>query len=207
MINEITAGRLLRSNTRGCVVGCHIRQSPPDFGAMVRIPTQDGSIYGLIHDIHIDDDGLVRQLAAAENISAEVILDNRLNRNTPVEMSILFIGYEQNGRVTHLLPPKPPLSLDSMLVCTNDEVRKFTAAGRFGYLRSLTADLNLPIADLLAAHLSAAYAAQPQSEREAWKSAAIAAVITRLRDNHDLLNQALTAISDAFAPFQPPMEE
>lgn len=198
MMSDLTAGRLLRSNTRGCVVGCHVRQSPPDFGAMIYIPIDEGRIFGLIHDIHVDDDGLVRQLAAADRVSEEVILDNRLNRNTPVEMSILFIGYQRGGKITHLLPPHPPLSLDTMYVCGKDEVRQFTAAGRLGYLRYLLTDPNLPISDLAAAHILMAASARRMPEREAWKAAAIETVITLLRDNHDLLNQTLMAISDAF---------
>ncbi len=206
-MNEITAGRLLRANTRGCVVGCNVRQSPPDFGAMVNIPIENGRIFGLIYDIHIDDDGLVRQLAAAENISEEIILDNRLNRNTPVEMSILFIGYEQNGRITHRLPPKPPLSLDNMLICIPEDVCLFSSTGNFGYFRHILTDPDLPIADLAAAHLLTAFSAQPAQKQQVWKSAALDMIITLLRDDHDLLNQVLFAISDAFATRAADLEE
>ena len=44
------------------------------------------TVFGLIYDIHIDDDGLVRQLVTAEDDPDEVIADNRLNRNVPVEI-------------------------------------------------------------------------------------------------------------------------
>ena len=73
-------------------------------------PAGDGgvSIYGIIYDIHIDDDGLVRQLVTADSVSEEVILDNRINRNVPLEISVLFVGYEQNGKISHMLPPRPP---------------------------------------------------------------------------------------------------
>ena len=58
--------------------------SAPSFGAMVRVPLEEGyQVYGLIYDIHIDDDGLVRQLITAENISEEVMRDNRENRTVP----------------------------------------------------------------------------------------------------------------------------
>lgn len=197
-MDKLTAGRLLRSNTRGCVVGCHISQSPPDFGSMIYIPTGDGRIYGLIYDIHIDDDGLVRQLAASDSISDEVILDNRLNRNTPLEMSILFIGYESNGAISHLLPPHPPLSLDTMHLCSREEIRLFTHAGNFGYFRYLLTNPDLPIADLVAAHIISGYRSQTATDSEHWKTLAIDRVITLLRDNHDILNQVLFAISDAF---------
>ena len=197
-MDKITAGRLLRSNTRGCVVGCRISQSPPDFGSMIYIPTEDGRIFGLVYDIHIDDDGLVRQLAASNNISEEVILDNRLNRNTPLEMSIIFIGYERNQTISHLLPPHPPLSLDTMHLCSQDEIRQFTNVGHFGYFRHILTNFELPTADLVAAHIIAGYRAQAASHREQWKATAIDMVITQLRDNHDLLNQVLLAVSDAF---------
>jgi len=67
----------------------------------VRAPLGTGyQVYGLIHDIHIDDDGLVRQLVTAENVSEEVMRDNRERRIVPVELSVLTVGYEQDGRYT-----------------------------------------------------------------------------------------------------------
>jgi len=39
------------------------------FWALVRAPQDDGyQIYGLIYDMRIDDDGLVRQLVSAEGV-------------------------------------------------------------------------------------------------------------------------------------------
>src|SRR5690242_6766311 len=95
----IEIGRLLRASTTGCVVGCRVNQlTAPSFGCIVRIPIQSGyQAYGLIYDIHIDDDGLVRQLVTADAIPEAVLVDNRVNRNVPVEISVLFIGYQQNG--------------------------------------------------------------------------------------------------------------
>jgi hypothetical protein len=49
-------------------------------------------VYGLIYDIHIDDDGLVRQLVTADNVSEEVLRDNRERRIVPVEMSVMAVG-------------------------------------------------------------------------------------------------------------------
>ena len=83
-------------------------------------------VYGLIYDIHIDDDGLVRQLVTADNVSAEVMRDNRERRIVPVEMSVLSVGYEQDGKISHLLPPRPPLSLDVIYSCDDREIVRFT---------------------------------------------------------------------------------
>ena len=61
---------------------------------MVRIPLEDKTqVYGLIHDIHIDDDGLVRQLVTADGIDPSIIEDNRANRNMPLEMSVLKMRF------------------------------------------------------------------------------------------------------------------
>ena len=130
-MSGIEIGRLLRSGTTGFVVGCKVQQiSAPSFGAMVRVPLEEGyQVYGLIYDIHIDDDGLVRQLITAENISEEVMRDNRENRTVPVEIGVLALGYEENGQIAHLLPPRPPLSLDVIYLCTLEEVVRFTGAG------------------------------------------------------------------------------
>ena len=63
-MQAIEIGRLLRASTTGFIFGCRVTQlNVPSFGALVRVPLPDGyQIYGLIYDIHIDDDGLVRQL-------------------------------------------------------------------------------------------------------------------------------------------------
>ena len=46
----------------------------PAFGALIRAPLSDEyQVYGLIYDIRIDDDGLVRQLVTSDNVSEEVM--------------------------------------------------------------------------------------------------------------------------------------
>jgi len=196
-MTEIHVGRLLRSNIRGCVAGCQISQDFPQFGEMVFIPLKEQiKIFGLITDIHIDDDGLVRQLAAAGDVPDEVIEDNRFNRNVPVEMNVLFIGHENKGKISHRLPPQPPLSLDSMLTCGSDLTRVFTRAGRFGYLRHILLTDDIPTADLLAAHLAQAGSAHAEVGDHKWQMEAIREVITLLRDDHERLTAVLGAIAD-----------
>lgn len=134
MTAQIEIGRLLRAGTTGFIAGCRVNQlDAPAFGALVRAPLSEGyQVYGLIHDIHIDDDGLVRQLATADNVSEAVMRDNRERRIVPVEMSVLAVGYEQDGKIYHLLPPRPPLSLDVIYLCDEKDVVKFTSAGHLG---------------------------------------------------------------------------
>ena len=79
MTQPIEIGRLLRAGISGFTAGCRVNQmNVPSFGALVVAPLGDGyKIFGLIHDIHIDDDGLVRQLVTSNNVSDDVMRDNR----------------------------------------------------------------------------------------------------------------------------------
>ena len=197
-MSDISAGRLLRSNTRGCVVGCHVGQPSPAFGSMIYIPTENGRIFGLVYDIHIDDDGLVRQLAAASNVPDEVIFDNRTNRNMPVEMSIIFIGCSIGSKISHLLPPRPPLSLDKMYICDAEDLRNFTNAGHFGYFRHFISEQDMPVGELLSAHLQPVNAAQRDDGNPNWINEAIQEIIVLLRNNHELMTNVLGSISDTF---------
>jgi hypothetical protein len=196
-MTKIEIGRLLRAGTGGFVAGCRVSQlTSPSFGALVMAnPEGDEQykIYGLIHDIHIDDDGLVRQLVTSENISAAVMNDNRVNRIVPVEMSVLAVGYEQEGRIYHLLPPRPPLSLDAIYLCETDEVARFTA--RLGYLRHILHAKEIPIGEVIAAHLQKASQAHgPNSQ--SWKEKATQEIITLLRDDYPTLISVLSALSE-----------
>ena len=186
-------GRLLRAGTTGFVAGCAVSQfDAPTFGALVRAPLGGGyQVYGLIYDIHIEDDGLVRQLVTAGNISAEVMRDNRERRIVPVEMSVLTVGYEQNEQFSHRLPPRPPLSLDVIYSCDAAEVTRFASAGRFGYFRHILRAQDAPIGELLAAHLQ-----QTGQTNPAWREAATREIITLLRDDYPALMGVLGALGD-----------
>jgi hypothetical protein len=200
MMTAIEIGRLLRAGTAGFVVGCRVSQlDSPSFGALVRVPLgSDYQVYGLIYDIHIDDDGLVRQLVTADGVDEGVIADNRLNRNVPIEMSVLVVGYQQSGRIFHLLPPRPPLSLDIIYLCEADELCQFTSSGRFGYFRHILQAKDLPVGELLAAHFQQASQAHRTTGNAAWVSGATQELITLLRDNYPTLMGVMGALGDVF---------
>jgi len=196
-MNSIAIGRLLRSSTAACVFGCKVnQQNSPLFGEMVRIPLSNGlQIYGLVTEINIDDDGLVRQLVTAPEVSREVIEDNRQNRNMPVEMSVVFIGWERDGAVSHTRVPTPPLSLDEIFPCTSEEIVHFLEGGKFSYLRAILRDPELPAADLLTAHLRQVARAR-QTGQVGWIEPSLREVITLLKDDYPVLMDVLSAVSE-----------
>lgn len=198
-MSVIDLGRLLRSATTAFVVGCRVNQlDHPSFGGLVRVPLHNGTcIYGLIYDIHIDDDGLVRQLVTAEDVDENIIADNRLNRNIPLEMSVLTVGYSKGGKIYHLLPPVPPLSLDRIYLCDPQELCTFTHSGRFGYFRHILRGQDAPVSELLAAHLQQAAQAQRGAGNSDWVSAAVQELITLLRDDYPTLMSVLAAVGEA----------
>jgi hypothetical protein len=198
-MKQFEIGKLLRAGTTGFVVGCRASQiDAPFFGALVLVELEGGyKVYGLIHDIHIDDDGLVRQLVTADGVEDFVIADNRLNRNVPLELSVLTVGHRQNGKISHLLPPRPPLSLDAICLCTPAEIVEFTGSGRFGYFRHLLRADDVPVGELLAAHIQQAGAAHAEAGNAEWRNAAIQELITLLRDDYATLMTVLGALGDA----------
>lgn len=200
-MTAIQIGYLLRGSTRGFIAGCRVSQfenEAPALGALVRVPLGEHSqAFGLIHDIHIDDDGLVRQLVTAEGLDPATIADNRQNRTVPVEISVLTIGYRRGAQIFHLLPPRPPLSLDEIHLCGEDELRQFTSAGRFGYFRLVLNAPELPAGQIFAAHIQQAAAAQQAAGNPGWLEAAAQELITLLRDDHTRLMDVLGALADA----------
>ncbi len=197
-MTQFEIGRLLRAGTGGFVVGCRVAQiDAPSFGALVKVKLDgDYQVFGLIHDIHIDDDGLVRQLVTAEEVDDSVIADNRVNRNVPLEISVVAVGYRLDGKVSHLLPPRPPLSLDVITLCTAEEVRQFTDAGRFGYFRHVLRSSDLPVGELLAAHIQQAAEAHAEVGDVEWQNRATQELITLLRDDYPTLMSVLGTLGD-----------
>lgn len=195
---SISIGKLLRANNSGFVAGCRVSElEAPEFGTLCKVNLSKGrDVYGLIANININDDGLVRQIVSGVSIPEEYTADNRYNRNLPVEIQVLCIGYQEAGTIYHLLPPQPPLSLDILYLCSPQELVNFTQAGHFGYFRHILRAKDLPVDELLAAHLRLAYQAHVESGNKAWFEHAAQELITLLRDDYPLLISVLSALAD-----------
>lgn len=198
-IKNIEIGRVLRASTAGFAIGSRVSQlSLPSFGSLVKAQPVEAreSIYGLIYDIHIDDDPLVRRLVLADEPRQSVIEDQRSNRLLPIEMSVLAVGYRQNGELAHGLPPRPPLNLDPVFLCREqEEVCQFT--DKPGYLRMILRTVaagQVPVDQLLVAHIKHCY--EQRGQDNVWAMRTIDELIELLRSNYDLLIPTLEAISE-----------
>lgn len=192
----IPIGKLLRAENSQFVAGCRVKElETPALGSLVKVRLEDQSvIYGLITHILINDDSLVRQLVSGVSIPSEYTADNRYNRNLPVEIHVLTVGYAWNGQLSHRLPPRPPLSLDQLYLCDDIEVRQFTAS--LGYLRHILRLKEQPVEELLAAHFTHTKPLHEQAGDSLWFGRACEKIITLMRDDYLRLTVILDVLSE-----------
>lgn len=191
-------GRVLRSSTTGFAFGCRASQlREPFFGGLVKAEARsDECIYGLIYDFMVADDPLVRRLVLSENLSVSAIEDQRSNRMLPIEMSVLTVGYKQDGHVRQGLPPRPPLNLDPVwMVLDRDELIEFT--NRRAYLRLVLrgAQSGVPVEQLIVAHIRSLHALRGNDDP--WALGMVEEVIELLRADYMTLVPTLEALGEA----------
>lgn len=198
MEETTTVGRILRASTQGFTIGCQVRHlSGPSFGCLVKAQPADTreAIFGLIYNMNVDDDPLVRRLILADSQPEAIINDQRQNRLLPIEMHVLAVGYCRDGRFFHGLPPRPPLNLDPVVLCLDrSELVRFT--DQLGYLRLIlrSADLGVPVDQLLVAHVQDVYRLRRHDTD--WAMAAVREIIELLRNNYETLVPVLEALGE-----------
>jgi hypothetical protein len=164
----------MRSSTAGFVFGCALPEPDvPHFGDYVMAPAQRGQsdVIGLVYDIIVQDDAFVRPLvAAAGGVPDEYIEDQRANRQVPVEVSVLTIGFRANGSFEQGLPPQPPVTLDKIRACTAEDVLAFTE--RLDFLRLVIDAQDAPGEELSVAALQAAITCRPAQNRAHYRRTA-----------------------------------
>jgi hypothetical protein len=125
---------------------------------------QQAEVIGLVYDITIEDDLFVRQMVATPDLPEAYILDQRENRQVPIEVSVLAVGYCNAGRWAQALPPQPPITLDQISLCSQEEVAAFNE--RLDYLGLILAAPVIAADELLAAALRNAAKALPGAEHK-----------------------------------------
>ncbi|MFQ5613999.1 MAG: hypothetical protein ACE5H9_17900 [Anaerolineae bacterium] len=210
MTESTFVGRVIRSGSIGFTVGCRdLTPGAPQFGAMVKVNLAEAAdIFGLIYDIAVQDDPFVRQLIDVPDTDPEAILDQR-QRMAPVEVDVLMIGYRQGETIRQGLPPQPPIALITLTTCTRSELRAFTlrrppgdggqAVPRLDYLRLLLNQGNLPVDELLVAHIRQAAQAHPPETRRGFLVAAGKELAHLLGGDLPRLDGILRRLSSAYA--------
>lgn len=151
---EAIVGRVLRASTRGFDCGTHSRNIGPqhDFGAFIKAPiANDDDVYAiaLIYKIEIKDDQLISELVLGDEISDNILRDQRMNRMIPVEIKAINIAYMTDGQIVHSLPPRPPMSLSDVTLCNWRETYEITQ--QLTFFRLVLNASEVPGDDLVAA--------------------------------------------------------
>jgi hypothetical protein len=163
-------GRVIRANMRAFVFGTRVPESGvPTFGALVKTPIRhrQAVIYGLIHDIAVneDDDGITRMLSVSDSARDED-LEWQRSRLIPLTVSVLCVGYrEADGPIRRQLPPQPPIALNTIDACDTDEIVAFTE--KLDHFRLVLDAREAPCDELLAAAIRQAAEARPEEQRRA----------------------------------------
>ena len=164
-------GRVISANMRIFVFGTRVPESDvPVFGALVKTPIRfrQATIYGLIYDIAVndDDDGMTRMLSVSDSAKDEDIEWQR-SRLIPLSVSVLCVGYrEYGGTIRRQFPPQPPVALNDIDCCDDNELIHFTE--RLEHFQLVLDSRDAPCDELLAAGISQAAAARPPDQRRAF---------------------------------------
>lgn len=164
-------GRILRASTRGFDCGTHSNNidATHNFGAFVKAPIANADnvfAIGVIYKMEIKDDQLVTELVMGEHVPFNVLQDQRQNRMIPVEIKVLNVGYMDEAGFVHSLPPRPPMSLSDVELCTWEEIYVFS--NRFDYFRLILGASEVPTDDLIAAAIRGAANVRDESEYGAY---------------------------------------
>jgi len=200
MTSGVIVGRLVQSNARGFRFTC--TQSTiflPRMGDLVSAEIGPALLgYGIITDILWLSDDLIAQLARAENIERGVVTDNQFQRAAGQYIEVLSVGYRDTS-IHHALPPRPPLSLEQIRLCSAQEVIEFSDPAYTYFRLLLEAQDDIPINDVMAAHLVQAHAAHCAGGSPAWIQGAVGHLVELLLDDY----AGLTGVLEALAQIDP----
>lgn len=146
------------SNARFSLACRSLASEVPTFASLVKAESEHGIvILGLVRDVQLLDDPLIRQVAVLSEERPELVADQH-QRLLPIEVQVQVVGHRGGGHWCHWLPPQPPMTLASIVTCTNEELCDFSQ--RFDYFRLVLEGRDLLGDELLATHLRFAGAAR-----------------------------------------------
>lgn len=150
------AGEVLEASTTEFVAQCYeLYQSPP-LGSLVK--TQDGSFeqYGIVYNIVTASiEPGRRPIARGKDETTEDGVyqsSPQLLKLLRTEFNALVVGYREEGRLYHYLPPNPARIHGFVYRCRAEEIKEF--GGSFDFLNIIiNSGVPVPVEEVLAAVL------------------------------------------------------
>ncbi len=152
-------GRVIEASARAFRVGCRLTaEDIPAFGAFVQTARGETTIIGVIYDLVLQGDELTRQVALQDIPPPEIQRDMIENRNIPVQIGVLTLGYMRDRATYYGIPHQPPALLEPVYTCLPAQIRRFTEQPDF--IRTLV-EAREASDDVLAAVIQTAVGARP----------------------------------------------
>ncbi|WP_322798129.1 hypothetical protein [Thermoflexus sp.] len=152
-------GRVIEASARTFLVGCRLTaEDIPAFGSFVQTARGETTIIGVIYDLVLQGDDLTRMLALQDVPPPEIQQDMIENRNIPVQIGVLTLGYMRDPFTYYGIPHQPPALLEPVYTCLPAQIRRFTEESDF--IRTLV-EAREASDDVLAAVVRAAAEVRP----------------------------------------------
>ena len=173
-----------------------LHRAPP-LGALVGVHLEDGCrVYGVVAGAYtegLDIGARPVPRATDERQNADVYRDNPdLEHVLRTCFRCVVVGFHDGRQIRHYLPAAPAPIHYSVVRCAQDEIGSFTE--NFGYFPLLLNARDLPIEEVLAAHVRFVAESQPGSGAEAIRVRAGRDIAALLRDDHARLRTVLERI-------------
>lgn len=205
MSDEQVIGEVIEASTTELVAESRELHSPPAFGSFVKVAWSGTSesdsgdpfelqpaIYAVVHHTTTSPVDTGRRLRAFWKDEDEL-----RNEQPELEEWMLvtsfraaIIGYCANGKVSQILPPKPPKLLSRVHLCQPHEIKGVTAQVHF--LRTLVGFSNAPTEEVVAACVR--YAAECHDPQSGFLVAAGKELARLLKDDYDCLQAIMRRV-------------
>lgn len=186
-------GRVIESSARTFLVGCRLTaEDIPAFGSFVQTARGETTIIGVIYDLVLQGDELTRMVALQDIPPQEIQQDMIENRNIPVQIGVLTLGYMRDRFTYHGIPHQPPALLEPVYACQPAQILQFTQQPDF--IRTLV-EAREASDDVLAAVVHAAAAVRSDdSSRQDFLIQIGRELVRLLADEPNRLGQVLRRI-------------
>ncbi|MFN3929266.1 MAG: hypothetical protein ACK4OK_06495 [Thermoflexus sp.] len=185
-------GRVIEASARAFLVGCRLTaEDIPSFGAFVQTARGETTIIGVIYDLVLQGDELTRQVALQDVPPQEIQQDMIENRNLPVQIGVLTLGYMRDRFTYYGIPHQPPALLEPVYTCMPSQIQRFTEQPDF--VRTLV-EAREASDDVLAAVIRAATEVRPGPYRRDFLIRIGQELVRLLADEPTRLGQVLRRI-------------
>ncbi len=185
-------GRVIESSARTFLVGCRLTaEDIPAFGSFVQTARGETTIIGVIYDLVLQGDELTRMVALQDVPPQEIQQDMIENRNIPVQIGVLTLGYIRDRFTYYGIPHQPPALLEPVYTCPPAQIQRFTEQPDF--IRTLV-EARETSDDVLAAVIRTAAAIRAGPRRQDFLIQIGRELVRLLADEPTRLGQVLRRI-------------